>query len=111
MLVPVVAACFGLATGYISNHVFSSRQLEMTYEKLIVAIDRVSKHEMVRKQRLDVIEEEGVLVSSLELPNNNEQLKFSQFKHGLFCTASQLKPSDSCVTEAEVKISLSGVAP
>ncbi|BBB15089.1 hypothetical protein RVIR1_05870 [Candidatus Rickettsiella viridis] len=109
MLVPVVAACFGLVTGYISNQVSASRRLKMTYEKLIAAIDRVNKHDRVRKQKLDVIEEVSS-VSSLELPNNTDQLKFSQFKQGVFCTAFQLKPSEGSITEAEAKISLRGVA-
>lgn len=106
MLVPVIAACFGLITGTLSNDVSASNQLEITYKKLIAAIERVNnkiekKREVVKERKLEVITEESS-VYSLEMPNNTDESKY-----GSLYTTSQLKPLDSHTTEAETNVSLS----
>ena len=80
VLVPGAAACLGIITGVISNRISASSQLEMIYEKLTAAIERVSehmnKHARMNKRELHIIEEASS-VSSLEPSNNPEQLPFS----------------------------------
>jgi hypothetical protein len=76
MLVPVLAGCLGLATGFISNRVAVVNQLDIAYKGLVNTIDEVNKKfPRLSLMTIEELRESMTSLSSLDKLNYTAPLK------------------------------------